>query len=944
MAGYEGMRWFKCDLQVQTPEDSAHWLDANTKLGEPRRQGKDETRLQDVARKFLERAHDLDLSVIGVTDHNFSGKTDPRDWFLTHLIEQNAAVAKQRGRPLIWIFPGFEIDIGYHVLCLFDPVKKGDDLRAVSELLTSLGLPVAERFKSGKPEPLRHENANVALRTVLQVVQEKYGGMVIAAHAFDKDGICYDAARIQDYQNEKLLCVEVASVPLTGKAKAILEGRDAQWSRPGRQPAHVMSSDAKSLQDVGGAPKANSLGYRYTWIKMSQPSIESLRQAFLDNESRIHLPSVGLESSPSVRQTHPRILSLKVSNLAFLQDQEVVFSPNLNCIIGGRGAGKSTVLECIRFILDRTEDDDLSKEARAKLLRIRKTFTPSTTLTLKWQPVPGAVDEIVLRPQVAQLEDLDEDAWEFVGRALADARAALAQIPIQIFSQGQLSDITSAWGTERNRLRPVVDARCAADLARLKDKADDLKRQLLEWFASQDRVKTAQTELTQAQQQKTELDRQWTARSEVQAEAEAYNAALAARSYLNELETQLDEAVGALRLGLPDSVDLSAPDGSERWPYGQWFAELAAQLSEAQKAVRKDIERAMETFVATTRAALRTSEQRKQVDEAILFAERAFLEACKARGLQPQDVSRLQEIDRQRQILARTIQEKQRLIAGYDGLDQKVTQGLLELAQNWRTQHNARNEVINRINKKIPHLQLTTRFMADKHEFAEQWKKLAPKDGRTRLGRAWDQLGDSVLAGYLASSSQETLWGWFRDWVRGAAVDVLRSFEEHRSDLKSHLTANLSVWRDVRTTSISDLVDLVLYRGENNERVGSVQSGDLSEGQRNTAVLTLLLAEGDGPIVIDQPEDDVDSSFLYEELVPVLRTVKGDRQLIVATHNANIPVNADAELIYALQAKGGRGQLRAEGGLDRRAVVDAVLDIMEGSEDAFRKRSQKYHF
>jgi ABC-type cobalamin/Fe3+-siderophores transport system ATPase subunit len=118
----------------------------------------------------------------------------------------------------------------------------------------------------------------------------------------------------------------------------------------------------------------------------------------------------------------------------------------------------------------------------------------------------------------------------------------------------------------------------------------------------------------------------------------------------------------------------------------------------------------------------------------------------------------------------------------------------------------------------------------------------------------------------------------------------------------------------------------------------------LSEGQRNTAMLSLILAAGSGPIVIDQPEDELDSNYLFSDLVPLLRHNKNSRQLILATHNANLPVNADAEHIYAFDAMQGRGKRRTEGGLDRAEVTRAVLDIMEGSEKAFKQRSEKYHF
>ena len=76
----------------------------------------------------------------------------------------------------------------------------------------------------------------------------------------------------------------------------------------------------------------------------------------------------------------------------------------------------------------------------------------------------------------------------------------------------------------------------------------------------------------------------------------------------------------------------------------------------------------------------------------------------------------------------------------------------------------------------------------------------------------------------------------------------------------------------------------------------------------------------------------------------MLRKVKAGRQIILATHNANLPVNGDAELVYALEAKDGKGVIRAQGGLDKSDVTAAVLDIMEGTEEAFRRRREKYHF
>jgi ABC-type lipoprotein export system ATPase subunit len=122
----------------------------------------------------------------------------------------------------------------------------------------------------------------------------------------------------------------------------------------------------------------------------------------------------------------------------------------------------------------------------------------------------------------------------------------------------------------------------------------------------------------------------------------------------------------------------------------------------------------------------------------------------------------------------------------------------------------------------------------------------------------------------------------------------------------------------------------------------------LSVGQRCTAILTIILLEGKGPLIIDQPEDDLDNRFIYDEIVQLLRRERGHRQILVATHNANIPVAGDAELITALTATRHETELCCEvlasGFIDNSAVKEQVESILEGGRAAFELRRQKYGF
>jgi hypothetical protein len=124
----------------------------------------------------------------------------------------------------------------------------------------------------------------------------------------------------------------------------------------------------------------------------------------------------------------------------------------------------------------------------------------------------------------------------------------------------------------------------------------------------------------------------------------------------------------------------------------------------------------------------------------------------------------------------------------------------------------------------------------------------------------------------------------------------------------------------------------------------------LSTGQKATAVLLLLLLESEAPLVVDQPEDDLDNRFITEGVVPIMRQEKRRRQFVFSTHNANIPVLGDAELILGLAASGEGKEGHAKispahmGSIDARPVRELVEEILEGGKAAFEMRRSKYGF
>ncbi len=945
---YRGMRWLKCDLHVHTPEDARHWTDSDLRLSSPR----NERDLQDKARCFLHRCHQLGLQSIGIVDHNFSTESNPRMWFLTHLIEQNESVSGSLGRLPLVIFPGFEIDIRYHILCLFNPVRKGKNLQQLSDILTNMGLVTNCRFLTGVLQQPKHHGQCWSLREVLDKVQNEEGGIVLAAHAFSNDGICNDTANIRDFlENPDLNAVEINVWPAAGKAQGILDGSNISWKRAERfrQPAPICGSDCKSLVDPACE---NNLGCRFTWIKMSEPSIEALRQAFLDPESRICL-----DPEPR-RVSHTHIQSLKVMGTKFLQDQAVLLSPHLNCLIGGRGSGKSMVFESLRLALrgdmpfrDVSEDHVAAWQVR----RLQGTFQDNTRIE-----VTLSHDDM---QDVFVVEDSAMPA-RIENREVNDAPTVFRRLSALIFSQEEITQVAD----RQKSLLDFIDSLVPERLERHRSKSREIVEQLKSAHQIEETLKRLNGELLVIKQETEELGRQLTARAQVQEELKSHRSAQEGKRFIEDLQG-MAKKTGQRLTALAEELqtEQSAPKSlRDSFPHSDFFGRAQEDVAKAYQKLGQTIKTAIEELLASVREATSKHPDWQKVNEAIDRAEKEFHRACESKGLTPEEAEELRETERQHRL------KQAALLAKQDERDQAAkqkpdTKKLLEgLTDSWHAETQARFDILDEITQSetMPRTEAGNAiartslvFAGDREGFLKLWGELAP-DRRSAAGRAWDRyardggannIGDELFDAFQLSIGKQQLpvklgnpFQWLEaNWGNDEGLPPI--VLQHRVDIDRVRGEKADKWFDLILTRIRDAADLNLLRGDGTE-AGSFGKGDLSTGQKNTAILSLLLARGSGPVLIDQPEDELDNEFLYRELVPMFRKVKRQRQLIIVTHNANIPVNADAELVYALKAEGGRGRCRTQGGLDRLEVTRAVLDIMEGSEEAFRRRKEKYHF
>lgn len=165
--------------------------------------------------------------------------------------------------------------------------------------------------------------------------------------------------------------------------------------------------------------------------------------------------------------------------------------------------------------------------------------------------------------------------------------------------------------------------------------------------------------------------------------------------------------------------------------------------------------------------------------------------------------------------------------------------------------------------------------------------------------------------------------------------DAANITSDRASRLLSHLkSCDLG---EICTINIEDDASLQLLDGTDYKDIS-----ELSTGQRCTVVLPLILSHMNRMLIVDQPEDHIDNAFIAETLIKVILSRGEQGQTIFSTHNPNIPVLGDADLVLHLGSDGRRGFRLSSGPLDEVSIVNAISTVMEGGAKAFSQRARFY--
>ncbi|MEX2206664.1 MAG: AAA family ATPase [Myxococcota bacterium] len=843
---------------------------------------------------LIEACKDNGIEVIGLGDHY-------RIRSATGLV----AAAQAAG---IVVFPGFEAvsKEGVHFLCLFDP---STSLDAVQARIHSCGV-----HNEDNVSPIGDLDAQKLIEAA-----PKWGAQVVAAHIASGGGLFRalqaGQARSAIWRQAGLQACSlpgpVAEAP--DDVRPILQNKNADYRR--ERVAAVLN-----CQDVCGPEDLAKAG-TWCYVKMTAPTIEGLRHAFLDPESRIRLQS---DASP---EEHVEFLGLAWETEGFLRGCRLHFNENLNVLIGGRGSGKSTVIESLRYVLGVEPIGDDAKSAHdgivqgvlrsgTKISLAVQSYRPDKRLFLIERTVPNPPRVIDSQGNVLQIKPSDvvrgisifgQNELAEVARNPEKITALLQRfIPVDVAHDGKMKELTASLQSTRVEIL-ASEGRATADreaLAALPGIEETLKRYkeagVEEKLKSQDLVvkaegvvQMASAALSPFSEVADELARAFPVSQDFLSDEAleglpAHEALLSLRQTLAGFEVSAKAALSSLQAAVK-AVE-------------EEIAQVAAKVGAERKAAAAEYEKILREL------------QKERVDGSEFIRLR-------------QDVLRLEPI--------RTQQTKtgQKL----DELWQKRRNDLAAWEDAKRERYQRLERAAKRVSKELPdRLRVTVSFGGNRRPLCDLLKDQV--GGRLSESLAVLEKREDLSVVELAGSCREG----------GAALTKAFAVPGAQADRIAGVGSKLPML--IEELELPHATEIELNVGPENGPPEWRRLDRLSRGQKATALLYLLLLDAEGPLILDQPEDNLDNRFISEGVVPKVRSEKRRRQFIFSTHNANIPVLGDAELILGLRAVGEPGDGHAEvpedsmGSIDKESVADLVGEILEGGREAFETRRLKYGY
>ncbi len=616
-----------------------------------------------------------------------------------------------------------------------------------------------------------------------------------------------------------------------------------------------------------------------------------------------------------------KIKSLEVKG-GFLDGVKIDFADNLNCLIGGRGTGKTTVIEFIRYAL-MMPDAGVARDLHGQIEGLILNNLGSGRLRLQVQTKDGLtyfVDRSANEaPEV--FNENEEPTAITLDRGVFRA---------EIYSQNQIEDIANS---PRFQL-DIIDKFVEKEIGEIYSKIRAVRRNLSHNAAE---VIKLNGEIAELSEGLTELD---VVSEKLKAfmipdgeDADLINKELSKKSLRDRETRTIERANDFLQWvresrqvfleGLEDRAKRVVDPDVSQWPNGDIIGRIETVLSGFSVTARDGLARIQKSVEATD-GTINGAE--RDLQKAHLEQEKIYREliekhekqkgAAKERALlykkQNELLERKKEVEGRKGVLSEKMQQRERFIE--------------KLSELKDSRFEIRQKVAKDLNSKLlPDIRVSVTQFGSKDEYREALVK--PLRG---TGRQYNSIVDKIVN----SIAPQDFVRMIQTNSAQELVAHLNIDEERANWLISHLKDSEDIY-EIETVELHDRPKVELKDGTEYK-----DSTELSTGQKCTTILPILLLESDSPLLVDQPEDNLDNKFIYETVVKKICEEQKTRQLIFVTHNPNIPVLGDAKKVFVLNSTGKKASIQTSGTVDE--VKDEIETLLEGGREAFELRKQRY--
>ncbi len=897
------------------------------------------------ATRLVEACRQKGLDAIAITDHHDMA-------FIPFVKKAALAETDAMGAPLppdcrLVVFPGIELTLAVpcQAILILDADFEENRFGAVLTALTINPSPDADA-KTAQTERLENIQSLKALKEKLDEqtwLRDRY--IIYPNVSGEGKFSLLRNGMMAKYKEMPFVggYVDGAFSALKNGPVGILAGKDKAWGN--KRVACIQTSDNRREDH-------SDLGRHTSWIKWAKPTAEALRQACLAQESRISHEEPKL---PAVV-----ISGISVSNSQFLGPVELSFNPQYNALIGGRGTGKSTILEYLRWAL--CDQPPTTADPDAPNYQQRRSRLIDNTL----KPLGASVDVTFTLNDVVHLvrrESRDGSLLIKVGsdemRPCSEAEVR-ALLPVQAYSQKQLSDVS----VRTEELTRFISAPIRMELAQLDRRISDKAERIRQTYANRRRQQALTAEISH---------RTLEARS-LQEQADAIRNSLSGLS--DDDRATLDEGkpydvaeeivegwaadVRSVALGLTGltaeiTASLKQAAAPPEEPEGELLKTLHGEYAALMSQAKQDID--------TLLLRMQGPEEAQEEDDAgtpwaawrkKLKAFRATYDAALRRSSTHRErLEQLQTLEVRVSSYSKEtarLNEELKLLNMADDIYTAERQGWYELKAERDTLFDAQcKKLTENANGAI---RAQVRRFADVSDFTEHFRESL--SGSSVRRERIEAIGEAILT---AENPQDRWSRILGDLEALAVFDPDKEGSDRRPETHALAAAGLSsgdLDRIARKLSTDNWLALSLidirsepvfeYRARENDYI---PFRNASAGQQATALLKTLLNQPGPPLLIDQPEEDLDNPVM-QEIVEQIWIAKQKRQIIFVSHNANLVVNGDAELVawcdYRKAGDQSGGKIAGEGAIDVPDVREAIKRIMEGGEAAFNLRREKYGF